>query len=586
MEFDFSGYATKNGIKCADGRTINKDAFLENDGGQVPLVWQHQHHNPDNVLGHAVLENRTDGVYAYAKFNKSPAATQARELVEHGDVNSLSIYANQLKHQGRNVTHGMIREVSLVLSGANPGAMIDSVYVKHDGFVEELPEDEGIITSGETLEHQQPETNDSKEQEMPDETKSAEKERTVGDVFNSLTEEQKNVVYYLIGQAVEEEEGGDQSDTAEHSDMDGDNFMSRNVFDQSNPPAAEETLTHSQIESIFAGAQDLGSLSESLLVHAQTYGIENIDILFPDAQELNARPEFISRRMEWVDKVLGKTKHSPFSRIKTTQADITADEARARGYVKGNLKKEEIFRLLQRKTTPTTIYKKQKLDRDDIIDITSFDVVAWIKAEMRIMLDEEIARAILIGDGRPVEKADGEPNEDKIDETHLRPIWTDDDLYAHKLHLKNGPISEDMVDAFLRARIHYKGSGAPTLFTTTELVVEFTLLRDKMGRKLYESKASLATALGVSEIVEVEVMDNAKRTDDKGTELSLLGIIVNLQDYTVGADRGGKIAMFDDFDIDYNQYKYLLETRISGALTKIKSAVVVEMPTAKEDPEA
>lgn len=586
MEFDFSGYATKNGIKCADGRTINKDAFLENDGGQVPLVWQHQHNNPDNVLGHAVLENRTDGVYAYAKFNKSPAATQARELVEHGDVNSLSIYANQLKHQGRNVTHGMIREVSLVLSGANPGAMIDSVYVQHDGFVEELPEDEGIITSGETLEHQQPETNDSKEQEMPDETKSAEKERTVGDVFNSLTEEQKNVVYYLIGQAVEEEEGGDQSDTAEHSDMDGDNFMSRNVFDQSNPPAAEETLTHSQIESIFAGAQDLGSLSESLLVHAQTYGIENIDLLFPDAQELNARPEFISRRMDWVDKVLGKTKHSPFSRIKTTQADITADEARARGYVKGNLKKEEIFRLLQRKTTPTTIYKKQKLDRDDIIDITSFDVVAWVKAEMRIMLDEEIARAILIGDGRPVEKADGEPNEDKIDETHLRPIWTDDDLYAHKLRLKNGPISEDMVDAFLRARVHYKGSGAPTLFTTTNMVVEFTLLRDKMGRKLYETPAALATALGVSEIVEVEVMDNAKRTDDEGAELSLIGIIVNLQDYTVGADRGGKIAMFDDFDIDYNQYKYLLETRISGALTKIKSAIVVEMPTAKEDPEA
>ena len=585
MEFDFSGYATKNGIKCADGRTINKDAFLENDGGQVPLVWQHQHNNPDNVLGHAVLENRTDGVYAYAKFNKSPAATQARELVEHGDVNSLSIYANQLKHQGRNVTHGMIREVSLVLSGANPGAMIDSVYVKHDGFVEELPEDEGIITSGETLEHQQPETNDSKEQEMPDETKSAEKERTVGDVFNSLTEEQKNVVYYLIGQAVEEE-GGDQSDTAEHSDMDGDNFMSRNVFDQSNPPAAEETLTHAQIESIFAGAQELGSLSESFLVHAQTYGIENIDLLFPDAKELNARPEFISRRMEWVDKVLGKTKHSPFSRIKTTQADITADEARARGYVKGNLKKEEIFRLLQRKTTPTTVYKKQKLDRDDIIDITSFEVVAWIKAEMRIMLDEEIARAILIGDGRPVEKADGEPNEDKIDETHLRPIWTDDELYSHKLRLKNGPISEDMADAFLRARVHYKGSGAPTLFTTTEVVVEFMLLRDKMGRKLYDSVTSLASGLGVSEIVEVEVMDNATRTDDEGTKLSLIGIIVNLKDYTVGADRGGQITMFDDFDIDYNQYKYLLETRISGALTKIKSAVVVEMPTtAEEDPE-
>lgn len=585
MEFDFSGYATKNGIKCADGRTINKDAFLENDGGQVPLVWQHQHNNPDNVLGHAVLENRTDGVYAYAKFNKSPAATQARELVEHGDVNSLSIYANQLKHQGRNVTHGMIREVSLVLSGANPGAMIDSVYVKHDGFVEELPEDEGIITSGETLEHQQPETNDSKEQEMPDETKSAEKERTVGDVFNSLTEEQKNVVYYLIGQAVEEE-GGDQSDTAEHSDMDGDNFMSRNVFDQSNPPAAEETLTHAQIESIFAGAQELGSLSESFLVHAQTYGIENIDLLFPDAKELNARPEFISRRMEWVDKVLGKTKHSPFSRIKTTQADITADEARARGYVKGNLKKEEIFRLLQRKTTPTTVYKKQKLDRDDIIDITSFEVVAWIKAEMRIMLDEEIARAILIGDGRPVEKADGKPNEDKVDETHLRPIWTDDELYSHKLRLKNGPISEDMADAFLRARVHYKGSGAPTLFTTTEVVVEFMLLRDKMGRKLYDSVTSLASGLGVSEIVEVEVMDNATRTDDEGTKLSLIGIIVNLKDYTVGADRGGQITMFDDFDIDYNQYKYLLETRISGALTKIKSAVVVEMPTtAEEDPE-
>ena len=422
---------------------------------------------------------------------------------------------------------------------------------------------------------------------MPDETKSAEKNEPLATCLTPLTEEQKNVVYYLIGQAVEEEEGGDQSDTAEHSDMDGDNFMSRNVFDQSNPPAAEETLTHAQIESIFAGAQELGSLSESFLVHAQTYGIENIDLLFPDAKELNARPEFISRRMEWVDKVLGKTKHSPFSRIKTTQADITADEARARGYVKGNLKKEEIFRLLQRKTTPTTIYKKQKLDRDDIIDITSFDVVAWIKAEMRIMLDEEIARAILIGDGRPVEKADGEPNEDKIDETHLRPIWTDDDLYSHKLRLKNGPISEDMADAFLRARVHYKGSGAPTLFTTTEVVVEFMLLRDKMGRKLYDSVTSLASGLGVSEIVEVEVMDNAARTDDEGTKLSLIGIIVNLKDYTVGADRGGQITMFDDFDIDYNQYKYLLETRISGALTKIKSAVVVEMPTtAEEDPEA
>ena len=583
MEFDFSGYATKNGIKCADGRTINKDAFLENDGGRVPLVWQHQHNDPDNVLGHAVLENRPDGVYAYAKFNKSPAAIQARELVEHGDVNSLSIYANQLKHEGRNVTHGKIREVSLVLSGANPGAMIDNIYIRHDGLVEELPEDQGIITFGETLEHKQPETNKDKDQEMPTNNESGEKEKTVSDVFNSLTEEQKNVVYYLIGQAIEED-GGDQSDTAEHSNMNGDNFMPRNVFDQSTPSVAEETLTHAQIESIFAGAQELGSLSESTLVHAQTYGIENIDILFPDAKELNERPEFISRRMEWVDKVLGKAKHSPFSRIKTTQADITADEARARGYVKGNLKKEEVFRLLQRKTTPTTVYKKQKLDRDDIIDITSFDVVAWIKAEMRVMLDEEIARAILIGDGRPVDKPDGSPNEDKIDENHLRPIWTDDDLYAHKIRLNNGPISEDMVDAFLRSRKHYKGSGSPTLFTTTDMVVECMLLRDKMGRKLYESQASLATALGVSEIVEVEVMDNATRTDDKGTKLALMGIIVNLQDYTVGADRGGQISMFDDFDIDYNQYKYLLETRISGALTKVKSAVVVEMLTTVEEP--
>lgn len=583
MEFDFSGYATKNGVKCADGRTINKDAFLENDGGRVPLVWQHQHNDPDNVLGYADLENRPDGVYAYAKFNKSPAAIQARELVEHGDVNSLSIYANQLKHQGRNVTHGMIREVSLVLSGANPGAMIDSVYIKHDGFVEELPEDEGIITSGETLEHKQPETNDNEAKEMPNESGSETKDRTVGDVFNSLTEEQKNVVYYLIGKAVEEE-GGGQSDTAEHSDMDGDNFMPRNVFDQSTPSVAEETLSHSQIESIFAGAQELGSLSESALVHAETYGIKDIDTLFPDAKELNNRPEFISRRMEWVSKVLGNTKHSPFSRIKTTQADITADEARARGYVKGNLKKEEVFSLLQRTTTPTTIYKKQKLDRDDIIDITSFDVVAWIKAEMRVMLDEEIARAILIGDGRDVEKSDGEPNEDKINEANLRPIWTDDDLYAHKLRLENGPVSEAMIDAFLRARVNYKGSGTPTLFTTTGMVVEFMLLRDKMGRKLYETKASLAAALGVSEIVEVEVMDNATRVDDEGTELSLIGIIVNLQDYTVGADRGGQISMFDDFDIDYNQYKYLLETRISGALTKIKSAVVVEMPTAVAEP--
>ena len=735
---DFSGYATKNGLKCTDGRTIMAGAFKHNDTLRVPLVWQHLHNEPENILGHAILENREDGVYAHAYFNSSEKAQTAKIAVKHGDITMLSIYANNLTQQGKNVLHGDIKEVSLVLSGANPGAKIDNVNLMHgDGSLDAL-EDEVIIHTGLALDAVDDEDIQHAEEgktvkdvfdSMSDEQKNvvyfmigealegsgnsgslkqsdnsendmqhAEDGKTVKAVFDSMSEEQKNVVYFLIGEALEGSEGDDdsleQSDIAHdeelsnqevldtlnedqkevvyglihsalnnsddeddldpedvqhmfeslnedqeevvrdllsealaHSENQGDEMptniqhadeetvkdvfesmsekqknvvyfmigealegndsndtelkqsdisdhiahsiqegfatMSRNAFESNGSAANSErpTLSHSQLETIVADAQKLGSFKESFIQHAGTYGIDDIDVLFPDAKTLGNSPDVIGRRQEWVADVLGGAKHSPFSRIKSTAVDLTADEARAKGYVKGNLKKDEIIKLLKRVTTPTTIYKKQKLDRDDIVDITDLDVVAWLKAEMRVMLDEELARAILIGDGREVD------DEDKIDEEKIRPIARDVDMYAHSITVASELSADAIIESVLRTRTYYKGTGTPTFYTTDAILTDLILLKDKVGRRLYETEASLAAALRVTKIVTVEVMESAP---------DILGIVVNMADYTIGADKGGQISMFDDFDIDYNQQKYLIETRVSGALTKPKSAIVIK----------
>lgn len=727
---DFSGYATKNGLKCSDGRTIMAGAFKHNDTMRVPLVWQHLHNEPENILGHAILENREDGVYAHAYFNSSEKAKTAKIAVKHGDITMLSIYANNLTQQGKNVLHGDIKEVSLVLSGANPGAKIDNVNLMHgDGSLDAL-EDEVIIQTGLTISHADDEeateektvkdvfdsmsekqknvvyfmigealenadngeslkqsdssTNDFQHAEdgetvkdvfdsMTDEQKNVvyfmigealegkddslkqsdvshnedltnqevletldedqmavvydllgealehsdtstlnpddvqemfenltedqdavvrdlltealshaenqgdemttiqhAEEETVKDVFDSMSEKQKNVVYFMIGEALEGAGDSDskelkQSDVSEHiahSIQEGFANMSRNAFESNGSATAERpTLTHSQLETIVADAQKIGSFRESFLQHAGTYGIDDIDFLFPDAKSLSNSPDVVGRRQEWVADVLGGAKHSPFARIKSTAVDLTADEARAKGYVKGNLKKDEIIKLLKRVTVPTTIYKKQKLDRDDIVDITDLDVVAWLKAEMRVMLDEELARAILIGDGREVD------DEDKIDEEKIRPIARDVDMYAHSITVASELSADAIIESVLRTRTYYKGTGTPTFFTTDAILTDLILLKDKVGRRLYETEASLAAALRVSKIVTVEVMESAP---------DILGIVVNMADYTIGADKGGQVSMFDDFDIDYNQQKYLIETRVSGALTKPKSAIVIK----------
>ncbi len=561
MKFDFSGYATKNDLRCSDGRTIRRDAFKHNDGDTVPLVWQHVHNTPENVLGHAVLENRDDGVYAYCKFNDTQSGQNAKTLVQHGDITSLSIFANQLVQKGTDVVHGAIREVSLVLSGANPGALIDNLSIAHADGVYEDSEDEAIIYTGlpissDELEHADTNQNESK---------------TVQDVFDTLNEEQKNVVYAMLAQVMEDsvKHSEDDDEYLEHNN--GGDTMKRNVFDGNATASQQPTLSHDQIQAIMEDAERFGSLKESFLAHAQSYGIENIDILFPDARNVTPTPDFIKRDTEWVNGVITGTKHTPFSRIKSTAADITAEEARARGYVKGNLKKEEVIKLLKRVTTPTTVYKKQKLDRDDIVDITDLDVVAWLKAEMRMMLDEEIARAILIGDGRDP------ASQDKINEENIRPIWKDDDMYSHHVIVDHDTDTEELIEVIIRSRKHYKGSGNPAFYTTTDTLTDMLLLKDKMGRRLYKGVADLQSELRVSKIVEVPVMENQTREDDDElTDLDLVGIIVNLKDYTVGADKGGQISMFDDFDIDYNQYKYLMETRCSGSLTHPKSALVIE----------
>lgn len=573
-KFDFSGYATRNDLKCTDGRTIRKDAFKENDGLIVPLVWQHKHDEPSNVLGHALLENREDGVYTFGKFNDTESGKNAKLLVEHGDITALSIFANGLVQKGADVLHGAIREVSLVMAGANPGAMIDNFSIQHGDGSYSTDETEAVIYTGTEfslteLEHEE------KKKDMGDQKK--EDERTVEDVFNTLTEEQQSVVYFMIGAAIEE--AGKETpaaktgseDTVEHSDLGG-NKMKKNIFE--NDPennVVKNTLTHAQIADIFADAQKCGSFKEAFLAHAVTYGIENIDFLFPDAKTITDSPDFVSRRMEWVSSVISGAKHSPFSRIKSLSADLTLADARAKGYVTGALKKEEFFALSKRITTPTTIYKKQKLDRDDIIDITDLDVVAWLKAEMRIMLDEELGRAVLIGDGREADDAD------KINETNIRPIAKEDNFYAHRIELAANTSGASLVESILRNRTFYKGSGNPTLFTTETILTDLLLVKDKIGRRLYPTVTELASALRVANIVPVEVMENVD-VDNNG----LLGVLVNMKDYVLGADRGGQISMFDDFDIDYNQYKYLIETRCSGALTKPKSALVFWRATGTE----
>lgn len=568
MEYDFGGYATKNDIQCSDGRIIRRNAFKDNDGMTVPLVWQHVHNDPTNVLGHALLENRPDGVYAYCKLNKTEKAEAAKEIISHGDVDSLSIFATQLTQQGNSVVHGAIKEVSLCLAGANPEAVIDNLCIAHaDGQYVDI-DDEAVISYGEPLNfgyynndrylshsyyedylyHADDEDEDEDEGDG----------ETIGEIFDTLNEKQKNVVYAIVGQALHDA-----------GKPDGGEEMKHNVFDSENLDR-ETTLSHAQFSEIVEDAKRVGSLKESFLAHAQDYGIENIDILFPDAKNVTPTPDWIKRETDWVAGVISGTHHTPFSRIKSTAADITADEARAKGYMKGNRKTEEVFKLLKRVTTPTTIYKKQKLDRDDIIDITTIDVVAWLKQEMRLMLDEEVARAILVGDGRDAS------SEDKINEENIRPIWKEDELYAHHVVLEDGFTPSEFMEAVIRSKKEYKGSGNPALYLTTDQVVDMLLQKDQIGRFIYESESALTSKMRVSKLVEVPVMENQTRTNDAGETLQLVAIMINLKDYTVGADKGGQISMFDDFDIDYNQYKYLMETRMSGCLVHPKSAIIFE----------
>lgn len=583
-EFDFCGWASKNNLRCSDGRIIRKDAFKHNDGETVPLVWNHDHTDPYRIVGHARLENRDEGVYAFGKFNDTDLGKTARIYVEHGDITQMSIYANQLQQQGDNVIHGSIREVSLVLAGANPGAYIESV-VKHS---DDDSDEEAIIYTGEdiTLIHadekdSEEETatqadeeevivhaeEDSKNETTTEEAK-PEGEKTIAEIFNTLNEEQKEVVYAMLGEALNE--------GAKNNNDKGDDNMKHNVFDQTTE-TNENVLSHDAMNTIIADAKRYGSLKESFLAHAQEYGIESIDYLFPEVKTLNTPPEFIKRDTGWVSDVMNSVHKTPFSRIKSMFADITEDEARAKGYIKGNLKKEEVFSLLKRSTTPTTIYKKQKLDRDDVVDITDFDVISWLKHEMRMMLDEEIARAILIGDGRLVS------SDDKINEQNIRPVVSDSELFTIKtlVNVAKGATDDDKakatIKAAVKARKNYKGSGNPTFYTTEDFLTNALLLEDTQGHRLYKNESDVAAAMRVSKIVTVPVMEGVKGPNNK----DLIGIIVNLEDYNVGADKGGAINMFDDFDIDYNQQKYLIETRCSGALIKPYSAVVLELNEAE-----
>lgn len=592
--YDFGGWATKANLLCSDGRVIMPDAFAHNDGQRVPLVWNHQHSDPDHILGYADLENRPEGVYAHCKFNETDTGNVAKQLVQHGDIVSLSIYANGLTEKKSHVTHGNIREVSLVLAGANPGAGIDSVTLSHG----EDSDDEGIVYSDTSLDlatevsHSDDTNSELSHADDNSDKKPEDDEETVMDVFNTLNEKQKNAVYAMIGAAYE---ATPPAKDEENNDEEGDTDMKHNVFD-TDVQKENQVLSHSDITAIISDAKRTGSLRDAAIAHNAgeithaatdddghqvTYGVANIDYLFPDARNITREPLFIKRDTGWVTVVMNAVKHSPFSRIKSIFADITADDARAKGYLKGKQKVEEVFTLLKRSTTPTTIYKKQKMDRDDVVDITDFDVVSWIKSEMRVMLDEEIARAILVGDGR------SSASDDKINESNIRPIWKDDSLYTIKATVLLGASETEttkgkkFIKAVLKARKNYKGSGNPILLTTEDVLTDLLLIEDTNGRNIYESVDKLATALRVSKIVTSPVLENQTRA---GVELvdgdtktrTLMGIIVNLADYTVGADKGGAVNLFEDFDIDFNQEKYLIETRCSGALTKPYSAIAIE----------
>src|SRR3954471_11754898 len=591
---DFSGWATKFGLRCSDGRTILPGAFEHQDEHRVPMVWQQGHGSPENVLGHAILENRDECVYTYGYFNETTQAQNAKVLVSHGDISALSIFANSLVERAKQVSHGIIRELSLVLAGANPGALIDNIAITHSDGETEIHVDEAIIYTGLELEHGTV-TTESAATEVETETQKQveDGEPTVQDVYDSMTTDQQEVVHYMVGAALEstaaESDNTDNTDTTDtpasastseevvtHEAKDENEMSGRNVFEQEKDKETgpRHSLSHDAMRGIATDAVKRGSLKEAVEDYAFKHGIEDIDVLFPDARNITDTPEWDARRTEWVSEVLGKVRKSPFSRIKSIVADITHEEARARGYIKGTLKKEEFFGLTRRVTTPSTVYKKQKLDRDDILDITDFDVVLWLKGEMRLMLDEEIARAILIGDGRDID------DEDKIrdpkgatDGAGIRSILNDDDLYAATITIDvdNDLRKTDLVDRILESMRFYKGSGLPTFYTTLPTMTQMLLARDSQGRRFYRTATDLASELGVSSVVTVEVMEE---------EADLVGIIVNLQDYTVGADRGGEVSFFDDFDIDYNQYKYLIEARSSGALTKIRSALVVKQAAA------
>ena len=589
MKFDFSGWATKNDLTCSDGRTIKHNAFKENDGQRVPLVWQHGHNAVDNVLGHALLENRDEGVYAYCAFNDTPGAENAKELVKHGDVKALSIYANRLDQRGADVIHGNIVEVSMVLSGANPGALIDNVALEHSDGSWTESEDEAVIYSGLTLSHDSGETTEDTESMDEDEVYD-EDDLTVADVLETLDDDQRLAVAALIeeisgdvdaededfdeDEEFDEDYDEDYDEDAEHGDSGGDTLMHSNIFEGDARNHMGPHLSHADEEQIFAEARQPGmTLRTAVLAHAADYGIKNPELLFPDATNLDLEPQRIMRENSWVSKVLQGAKHSPFSRVKTQWSNLTADDLRAKGYVKASRKKDVVYEVANRKTEPTTVYNKTKIDRDDVLDITTFNVVAWMQQNLRLALEEEIARAVLIGDGREVS------NPDKIKENNIRPIWKDDELFSHKVLIGKDAKTPDIIDAVRRSRKFYKGSGMPVLFTTNAFVCDMLEIKDINQRYIYETKQAVANALNVSDVIEVEVMEGAKR-EVAGKTQNLLGIIVNMQDYTLGADKGGETSFFEQFDIDFNQQKYLLEARCSGSLTKYKSAIVIEKATA------
>lgn len=580
MKYDFSGWATRNDLLCADGRTIRKDAFKGNNGTKVPLVWNHQHNDPDNVLGHALLENRDDGVYAYCTFNESESGQQARELVKHGDVRSLSIYANRLKQSGSDVLHGVIREVSLVLAGANPGAFIDNVMAHSDS-----DEVTGIIASYDenlVLYHSD---DDEPASDNTDTSDDSDDEETVEDVINSMTPKQKNVMMGLIAEALDTDPNEDNNDdSSDDNEKGGDEEMKHNIFDSENYNQEEELMHSEIIKDAIADAKRYGSMKESFLQHAAANNITNLDYIKPEDHELYTPPRFIKEDESWVSQIMGAVKHVPFSRVKTTFATLSPEEARARGYIKGKQKLDMQLSLLKRTTTPTTVYIKMKMDRDDVVDITDFDVVQWQRNEMRGQLDKELARAFLLGDGRLTS------SDDKINEQNIRPVVSDDDMYTIKYtvkdgqdyniagvsHSENDSEAKGVIRAAKKARKEYKGSGNTTFYTTESLLTELLLIEDQNGREIYETVEKLATALRCKNIVTIPEMEDEKYDD-------VYGIIVNMNDYTSGADKGGAVNMFDDFDIDFNQMKYLMETRCSGALTVPYSAIVLKKDPSKKN---